>query len=266
MTNKYSLKLINQFLFLVSIIFILSSCGKGDSPVQSLTTAITSFTPSSASVGDTVSIIGTNFSSTNSENIVNFNTTTIAKVISASSTLLKVIVPSGVAGTTGKISITINGQTISSGSNFTANKSVNQIILGKWTYGGSHTIDSFDIYTGYTNRYNTFTSSYMNQFNLTFLDTSKAFIFRNAFGSGVSGAFYHDSVPYKISGNNIYLSFPSGISGYADVTTKAYPSYVDTITIKSINDNTLIISQNYHYQHFWLYRGEYKQSIDTLSK
>jgi Concanavalin A-like lectin/glucanases superfamily/IPT/TIG domain len=76
---------------------------------------ITSFSPTSGQVSSTVTIIGTNFSSTTAQNTVKFNNTT-AVVTSASSTQLAVSVPAN--ATTGKISVTVNGLTATSTNDF----------------------------------------------------------------------------------------------------------------------------------------------------
>jgi Concanavalin A-like lectin/glucanases superfamily/IPT/TIG domain len=77
---------------------------------------IISFSPTSGQVSSTVTITGTNFSTTATENTVKFNNTT-ATVTSASSTQLEVSVPAG--ATTGKISVTVNGFTATSTTDFT---------------------------------------------------------------------------------------------------------------------------------------------------
>ncbi|TXI68435.1 MAG: hypothetical protein E6Q41_04105, partial [Cyclobacteriaceae bacterium] len=72
---------------------------------------ITSFTPATGAVGTTVTITGTNFSTTPANNIVYFGATK-ATVTAATSTQLTVIVPSG---TTHKpISVAVNGLTAQS--------------------------------------------------------------------------------------------------------------------------------------------------------
>ena len=77
---------------------------------------ITSFTPSSGSVGDSVTIIGTNFSSTLSNNTVKFNGAT-ASLSSGTTTQLIALVPSG--ATTGKISVATAAGTATSSGDFT---------------------------------------------------------------------------------------------------------------------------------------------------
>ncbi|MFN3403987.1 MAG: FG-GAP-like repeat-containing protein [Cytophagaceae bacterium] len=78
--------------------------------------AISGFSPNSGSVGTTVTISGSNFSSTPSQNTVTFNGVA-ATVTAATSTSLTVTVPSG--ATTGTISVTVNGQSVVSSSSFT---------------------------------------------------------------------------------------------------------------------------------------------------
>ncbi|WP_416867114.1 MAG: IPT/TIG domain-containing protein [Imperialibacter sp.] len=93
-----------SILFLASIFFIVS-CGQEDpEPVP----VISSFSPDNGIAGDTVTILGENFSNLAEENIVKLNETT-ATVISATPTGLVVRVPA--TASTGKISVTVNGQT-----------------------------------------------------------------------------------------------------------------------------------------------------------
>ncbi|MBS0571464.1 MAG: IPT/TIG domain-containing protein [Proteobacteria bacterium] len=77
---------------------------------------ISNFTPSSGSVGTSVTITGSNFSTTKTSNTVKFNGTA-ATVNSASATQLVVAVPSG--ATSGSVTVTVSGQTATSGSAFT---------------------------------------------------------------------------------------------------------------------------------------------------
>ena len=80
---------------------------------------ITSVTPGASIVGGTVVISGTNFSATAANNIVKFNGVAADVPTSASATSLTVIVPAG--ATTGKISVTVDGQTATFGTDFTVN-------------------------------------------------------------------------------------------------------------------------------------------------
>lgn len=76
---------------------------------------ITSFSPASASLGDTVTLQGMDFSTTASENIVTFRGKT-ASVLEASATTLKVKVPVGARD--GKIAVRIGDRSDSSGDVF----------------------------------------------------------------------------------------------------------------------------------------------------
>ena len=77
---------------------------------------ITTFSPSSGIVGTSVTISGTNFSSTLSSNTVKFNGTTAA-LSSGNTTQLIATVPSGAS--TGKITVTVGANTATSASDFT---------------------------------------------------------------------------------------------------------------------------------------------------
>ncbi len=81
---------------------------------------ITSFTPTSGPIGTAVTITGSRFSATKTSNTVKFNGTA-ATVSSASTTQLVVTVPTG--ATTGSITVTVSGQTATSGTNFTVTAS-----------------------------------------------------------------------------------------------------------------------------------------------
>lgn len=93
---------------------LFSSCNNDDDNV--LAPTITTFTPSSGVVGTTVIITGTNFSTTASDNTVTFNGTA-ATVSASSDTQLTVTVPSG--ATTGKITVSVSGNSVTSTSDFT---------------------------------------------------------------------------------------------------------------------------------------------------
>lgn len=83
---------------------------------SSSTLGIIQFTPSSSSVGTTVTIYGTGFSATPASNTVKFNGTT-ATVLTASTTVLTANVPSG--ATSGPISVTVGATTATSSASFT---------------------------------------------------------------------------------------------------------------------------------------------------
>lgn len=112
-----------KYIFLLHLLFLLA-CSKTDEPnnptsgtnnppTQTLT--ITSISPMSGAIGAKVVIIGTGFSKNNSENTITFGG--IAAVVdSASQTRLVTKVPQGAQ--TGKISVTVNGTSVSSSNNF----------------------------------------------------------------------------------------------------------------------------------------------------
>jgi IPT/TIG domain len=76
---------------------------------------ITSFTPTSATVGTTVTITGTNFDTTPANNVVAFNGTS-ATVITSTATSITTTVPVG--ATTGPLTVTVSGTTATGPSNF----------------------------------------------------------------------------------------------------------------------------------------------------
>ncbi|WP_018974452.1 IPT/TIG domain-containing protein [Rudaea cellulosilytica] len=80
------------------------------------TPSITGFTPTYGIPGDTITISGSNFSPNGAGNIVKFNGVT-ASVVSANSTSINALVPSG--ATNGTLSVTVNGKTGTSGTPFT---------------------------------------------------------------------------------------------------------------------------------------------------
>ncbi len=85
--------------------------------------AITSFTPTSGPIGTTVIITGTNFSTTPASNTVAFNGT--AAVVTASTiTSITTTVPPG--ATTGKITVTVAGNTATSATDFNVTMQANQ--------------------------------------------------------------------------------------------------------------------------------------------
>jgi gliding motility-associated-like protein len=87
------------------------------------TPTITNFTPPSGPSGTTVTITGTNFSATSANNTVMFNGTT-AVVTASTATSITCTVPSG--ATTGKITVTVSGNTATSASDFTVETVANE--------------------------------------------------------------------------------------------------------------------------------------------
>ena len=90
---------------------------QGNASVPLPTLTITGFTPTSGAVGGTVRITGTNFSTTPANNTVKFYNNVTALVTSSTSTSIMTTVPAG--ATTGPISVTVNGLTGTSATNFT---------------------------------------------------------------------------------------------------------------------------------------------------
>ena len=80
-----------------------------------LTPTITSFTPATGSVGEVVSINGTNFNLANTE--VRFNGVLVTTLVVNSTNNIQVVIPTG--ATTGPITVTTPAGTGTSGSNFT---------------------------------------------------------------------------------------------------------------------------------------------------
>ncbi|KAB7528169.1 hypothetical protein F8C76_09860 [Flagellimonas olearia] len=104
----------------LGLALVLTSCGKDDpNPPDDPTTnppTIASFSPTEGTPGTTVEIIGTNFSTVKTENMVKFNGAS-ASVGIATATKLTVSVPNG--ATSGKISVSVDGETAQSSGTFT---------------------------------------------------------------------------------------------------------------------------------------------------
>ncbi|UII35053.1 DUF3500 domain-containing protein [Fulvivirga ulvae] len=114
-------KLIRIFTLVVGVVCcfaigLLTSCGDDDDVSEASSVTISGFSPTSGAVGTVVTITGTNFSSTASDNTVSFNGTA-AQVDAAASTQLTVAVPAG--ATTGTITVTVNGEAATSDDDFT---------------------------------------------------------------------------------------------------------------------------------------------------
>ncbi|WP_108245522.1 Ig-like domain-containing protein [Muricauda brasiliensis] len=109
----------------LSVCLFALSCGKDDSPDTPKTgdenPTITSFTPLSGTVGTLVTINGTNFDATKSNNTVKFGNVA-ASVTTASATKLVAEVPEGAE--TAKISVTVGGKTATSSDSFTFTEDV----------------------------------------------------------------------------------------------------------------------------------------------
>lgn len=104
--------------FLLFLIFLTSGCSKGESssnPPAPPAPTISGYSPAAAAAGEQVIITGTNFNTTAASNIVKFNGIT-ATVTAATSTQLIVMVPTGTS--TGRLTVTVNGQTATSVTDF----------------------------------------------------------------------------------------------------------------------------------------------------
>jgi hypothetical protein len=95
---------------------------------------ITSFTPTSGPLGTTVTIIGTNFSTTSTNNTVKFNGTT-SVVTASTATSITTTVPVG--ATTGKISVTVASNTATSTNDFTVTASGGAVTINVEPLGTS---------------------------------------------------------------------------------------------------------------------------------
>ncbi|HEY8933927.1 MAG TPA: IPT/TIG domain-containing protein [Cyclobacteriaceae bacterium] len=104
----------NKLVNLLCILVFLVGCKKSDEPAPQL--SITSFTPTSGAEGTSVTITGQSFSTTAANNVVKFNGTT-ATVMNATATEITTNVPAG--ATSGKITVTVNGATATSATDFT---------------------------------------------------------------------------------------------------------------------------------------------------
>jgi hypothetical protein len=113
--KKLDMKIARNNLFnLLCILIFLVGCKKSDEPKPQL--SITSFTPTSGAEGASVTITGQSFSTTAANNVVKFNGTTAA-VMNATTTEITTNVPAG--ATSGKITVTVNGVTATSATDFT---------------------------------------------------------------------------------------------------------------------------------------------------
>lgn len=99
-------------IFLLALTVMIAGCGDDDNPTEPTTLEITSINPTQAMVGESVTISGSGFSTTTSQNTVTFTDNVTAQVTSASSSELVVTVPQGAAN--GPITVAVAGETASS--------------------------------------------------------------------------------------------------------------------------------------------------------
>lgn len=109
-------------LLLIILLVLQYGCGKKETttspppPPPSALPIITDFSPSSGTMGSTITLNGANFSTTINNNSIKLNGLP-AKVTTASATQLQLIVPEG--ATTGKITVTVGTNTATSTQDFT---------------------------------------------------------------------------------------------------------------------------------------------------
>lgn len=132
-------------LLLVTGLFAVVSACKNEVEQPAPVTSITSINPTSAPVGSTIVITGTNFNTTPASNSVSFGTVP-AQVVSATSTQLVVTVPTNAGN---PISVNANGQTAQFTGTFnTADKPVEEVVTSitantNWTADKVYLIRGF---------------------------------------------------------------------------------------------------------------------------
>ncbi len=97
--------------------------------VSSTAPNITSVSPDSGKVGDTITVNGTNFGTTQSSSTVSFGATNATAIIPWSATQVKVIVPSGLSAGSTTIAMTVGGQS----GNAKAFKVLSSVVLVKFS-------------------------------------------------------------------------------------------------------------------------------------
>lgn len=118
---------------MILLVMLMASCKKQD-PVKPA--EISSFSPAKGAAGNLVNIIGKNFGEDSLLATVSFNGKQAPKIIFYADTLIIAQVPSGT--TTGKISVQLQSNTYSSGSDFI-------ILPGTWTRKKDNNAVGFDV-------------------------------------------------------------------------------------------------------------------------
>ena len=111
--------LLSKIIILSAFIALFISCSSSDSPAPTpvdIKPTISSFSPQSAGLGSTITITGTNFSTTAANNVVTINGVT-ATVTAATATQLSVTVPA--CSGTGDVKVTVGSTTATAASQFT---------------------------------------------------------------------------------------------------------------------------------------------------
>ncbi len=136
----------SRFIFfsLLGLWLAVASCKNNEEPTPVL--SITSFAPSAAPVGAEVTITGTEFDATPSNNTVQFNGVP-AEVKSAAPSQLVVVVPAG--ATNGPISVSTGGVTVQSSGSFSlSNRPVTEV-QGEITSNTRWTSDNIYLLKGF---------------------------------------------------------------------------------------------------------------------
>lgn len=105
-----------SLLLLFGLTIAITACNNDDEPEAVL--SITGISPTTAPIGSTVVITGTQFNATPASNTVTFGGNAVAQVTGASTTSLTVVVPAN-AAQSGTITVATGGQTATSAQPFT---------------------------------------------------------------------------------------------------------------------------------------------------
>ena len=181
---------------------------------SSSTISIIHFTPKKGPVGTTVTIYGTSFSSTASQNTVTFNGVT-ATITSASTTKLVTTVPSG--ATTGAISVTSPAGSTTSSTSFTVTAST------------APTITSFTPTIGIGGASVTITGT---NFETTLSNNSVTFNNHHAPVSSATPTSIGTTVPPQATSGRISVATPAGkATSSADFFVPPSPFGVSDVTV-----------------------------------
>lgn len=158
---------------------------------------ITSFSPLSAYVGETVTITGTNFSTVLTENAVKFHGTA-AVVKTATTTQLTVEVPQG--ATTGGITLSVKGRALITTSEFIVNVAPQGTSLNWTDVGFTPTIGDLNM------------SAVKDSIMLFTGGLLPNYIYRTVNGIGYTNVYFN--LPFNTSGLQIHLLVSSGNAFY----------------------------------------------------
>ena len=199
------------------------SCSKQNSSKSvTMTTAppflsITQFSPQETEVDSLVTIMGTDFSDTASNDVVTFNDT-VAVVRSATTTQLVVVVPAGAS--TGKIGVKVNGLSATSAQNF--------IVGDHWTLMQAYPGGTTDLTEYYFAAGSNFMVGLGNntsgswQFTswqydpLTSVWTQKA-PFPTTTGSSVIASFSISGEGYALNGNSSFWKYDTASNNWTQL-------------------------------------------------